>query len=158
MPDRRAATGYLLVGAYPPSAVVAHGRRGDRMPNKLKLQLPPKAASAREARRQVRAMVTSWSTECAAALQLLVDELVTNAVLHARSDTELVAIVNGTFARVEVRDRSTRLPTPLHYGPSSVTGRGLHLVEALAQRWGVDEVTGGKIVWFEFDCSGDDQA
>jgi anti-sigma regulatory factor (Ser/Thr protein kinase) len=128
------------------------------MPNKLNLQLPPKAASAREARKKVRAMVDSWPTECAAALQLLVDELVTNAVLHARSDTELVAIVEGSFARVEVRDQSTRLPTPLHYGASSVTGRGLHLVEALAQRWGVEEIAGGKIVWFELDCSGDVQA
>ena len=128
------------------------------MPNKLTLQLPPKAASAREARRKVRALVPTWPTECSAALQLLVDELVTNAVLHARSDAELVATIDGRRARVEVHDKSTRRPTALHYGPSSVTGRGLHLVEALAQRWGVDEVSGGKVVWFELDCSRDGAA
>jgi anti-sigma regulatory factor (Ser/Thr protein kinase) len=126
------------------------------MPNTLRLQLPPRPASAREARRKVRALVPTWPTECAAALQLLVDELVTNAVLHARSDSELVATVDGRSARVEVRDESMHVPTARHYGPSSTTGRGLHLVEALAQRWGVDPVSDGKIVWFELDCHGRD--
>jgi anti-sigma regulatory factor (Ser/Thr protein kinase) len=126
------------------------------MPNTLNLHLPPRPASARDARTKVRAMVTDWPAQCAAALQVLVDELVTNAILHARSDAELKATVNGRVARVQVRDSSVRLPTALHYGTSSVTGRGLHLVEALATRWGVDEVAGGKIVWFELDCDHDD--
>jgi anti-sigma regulatory factor (Ser/Thr protein kinase) len=128
------------------------------MANTLRLQLPPRPASAREARHKVRALVPTWPTECAAALQLLVDELVTNAVLHARSDSELVATVEGRSARVEVRDESTRVPTARHYGPSSTTGRGLHLVEALAQRWGVEPVAGGKVVWFELDCNSRDGA
>jgi anti-sigma regulatory factor (Ser/Thr protein kinase) len=126
------------------------------MPNTLTLHLPPRATSAREARTKVRAMVGEWPAPCAAALQVLVDELVTNAILHARSDAELIATIDGRAARVEVRDRSARLPTALHYGPSSVTGRGLHLVEALARRWGVDEEPGGKVVWFELDCDHDD--
>jgi len=101
-------------------------------------------------------MVSDWPPQCAAALQVLVDELVTNAILHARSVAELEAVVDGRIARVQVRDGSVRLPTALHYGPNSATGRGLHLVEALATRWGVDEVPGGKIVWFELDCDHDD--
>jgi anti-sigma regulatory factor (Ser/Thr protein kinase) len=125
------------------------------MPQTLRLHLPPRAASAREARTKVRAMVSAWPTPCSAALQVLVDEVVTNVILHARTDAELVATVDGHFARVQVRDGSTRLPTALHYGTSSLTGRGLHLVEALARRWGVTELDGGKVVWFEFDCDAD---
>jgi anti-sigma regulatory factor (Ser/Thr protein kinase) len=126
------------------------------MPKSLKLHLPPRAASAREARTKVRAMVTDWPPQCVAALQVLVDELVTNAILHARSDAELEAVIDGRVARVRVRDKSVRLPTALHYGTSSATGRGLHLVEALAKRWGVDEEPGGKVVWFELECDHDD--
>jgi hypothetical protein len=37
------------------------------------------------------------------------------------------------------------------YGPTSPTGRGLHIVEALADRWGVDKTAEGKTVWFEID-------
>jgi anti-sigma regulatory factor (Ser/Thr protein kinase) len=97
-------------------------------------------------------MVSSWPTQCVAALQVLVDELVTNVILHAHCDAELVATVDGGTARVEVRDSSTLQPTPRHYGRRSMTGRGLHLVDALAQRWGVDEVPDGKVVWFELIC------
>jgi anti-sigma regulatory factor (Ser/Thr protein kinase) len=103
----------------------------------------------------VRSLVTTWPTGCIAALQVLVDELVTNAVLHARTDAELVATVDGHVARVQVRDASTHLPAPRFYATNSATGRGLHLIEALARRWGVDEVPGGKIVWFELACNGD---
>jgi anti-sigma regulatory factor (Ser/Thr protein kinase) len=125
------------------------------MPNTLTLLLPPRAASTREARTRVRDLVTSWPAECVATLQVLVDELVTNAILHARSEAELSATIEGHRARIEVRDLSPRMPTALHYGRSSLTGRGLHLVAALADRWGVDGVPGGKIVWFEFACGGD---
>jgi two-component sensor histidine kinase len=88
---------------------------------------------------------------------VLVDELVTNAVLHARTDSELVATVDGHLARVQVRDESVRMPAPRFYATNSATGRGLHLIEALARRWGVDEVPGGKIVWFELACDHDER-
>jgi anti-sigma regulatory factor (Ser/Thr protein kinase) len=126
------------------------------MPDTLTLFLPPRAASTREARTRVRDLVSpSWPAECVATLQVLVAELVTNAVLHARSDAELSATIDGHRARIEVRDRSTRMPTALHYGSGSITGRGLHLVDALAERWGVDEASDGKVVWFEIECGGD---
>ena len=122
------------------------------MPKTLTLHLPPRPASAREARAQVRAMIDDWPAQSAAALQVLVDELVTNVILHAHCDAVLVATIDGARARVEVRDTSARVPVARHYGRSSMTGRGLHLVEALADRWGVDEVPGGKVVWFELVC------
>ncbi|HEX7096198.1 MAG TPA: ATP-binding protein [Acidimicrobiales bacterium] len=129
------------------------GHKDGSLPESVTLHLPPAAASAREARRRVRTMAAGWPSECCATLQVLVDELVTNAILHARTDTTLVARIDGTRARVEVHDQSTLTPQPRHYGGRSVTGRGLHLVEALAHRWGVDRVDGGKVVWFELECA-----
>jgi anti-sigma regulatory factor (Ser/Thr protein kinase) len=126
------------------------------MPNTLTLRLPPVPASARDARAQVRAMVDGWSPQCVAALQVLVDELVTNVILHARSDAVLLATFDSALVRVEVHDTSQRQPVARHYGRASMTGRGLHLVEALALRWGVREVPDGKIVWFEFACNRDE--
>jgi len=98
-------------------------------------------------------MAAGWPAECSATLQVLVDELVTNAILHARTDATLVARVDDGHARVEVRDHSTLRPQPRHYSGDSVTGRGLHLVEALSRRWGVEPTEDGKIVWFELDCN-----
>src|SRR5262245_55908670 len=126
------------------------------MPQTLTLHLPPEAASTREARTKVRDMAApAWPATCVATLQVLVDELVTNAILHARSAADLSATLDGHLARIEVRDRSPRLPTALHYGTNSLTGRGLHLLDALADRWGVDEEPGGKVVWFELACEGE---
>jgi len=116
------------------------------------LHLPPTASSVREARVRVRNMAAGWPAECSATLQVLVDELVTNAILHARTDATLVAHVDHDHARVEVHDGSTLAPQPRHYGGDSVTGRGLHLVEALSRRWGVEPTDDGKVVWFELDC------
>lgn len=122
------------------------------MSNLLTLHLSADITSPRDARRQVRNLTDNWPSECVAALQVLVDELVTNVVLHARTDSTLVARVDGWRARVEVSDESTALPQTRHFGVDALTGRGLHLVEALATRWGVQERPGGKMVWFEFEC------
>ncbi len=59
--------------------------------------------------------------------------------------------------RVEVTDSSDALPMQRDYAPSAPTGRGLMIVDALADRWGVDTDESGKTVWFELvaDPSGD---
>jgi anti-sigma regulatory factor (Ser/Thr protein kinase) len=81
---------------------------------------------------------------------LLVSELVTNAVLHARSDVVLTVDDQGTTVRVEVADASP-LPPRLHdFAVDSATGRGMKLLDRLARRWGaVPGKDGGKVVWFE---------
>ena len=122
------------------------------MSESLTLHLPADVTSPREARRRIRMLAADWPAECGAALQVLVDELVTNVVLHARTDSTLVAQVDGRRARVEVRDRSGAQPQTRHFALDSLTGRGLHLIEALSRRWGVTEHPDGKIVWFELDC------
>ena len=89
---------------------------------------------------------------CATA-SLLVSELVANAVLHGGSQAELDAQMPEGRLRVAVTDDNPNLPK---VGDSpdftAETGRGLILVSALADRWGVERApSGGKAVWFELD-------
>jgi anti-sigma regulatory factor (Ser/Thr protein kinase) len=83
--------------------------------------------------------------------ELLVSELVTNAVLHARSETEVTIEREGSTVRVSVHDTSSARPRLRELGPESVTGRGLLLVDRIAHRWGFDAEPDGKSVWFEID-------
>ncbi len=114
------------------------------------LRLPPAAESVPVARRFARDQLrgSSCDTEIAA---LLVSEVVTNAVLHGRSDVLLVVEDRGDLAYVSVSDRSPMPPRVHNFAVESATGRGLRLVDQLAQRWGVDAATSGqgKVVWFE---------
>jgi anti-sigma regulatory factor (Ser/Thr protein kinase) len=83
-------------------------------------------------------------------LELLTAEIVTNAILHARTPLKLEVIeVAGGGVRVSVTDGNANPPVKKDYGPSSPTGRGLHIVEAMADRWGFDRSDSGKTVWFE---------
>lgn len=84
---------------------------------------------------------------------LLVSELATNAVLHARTPFT-VTVEQLPVLRVEVHDDDPRLPHARDYGPEAASGRGLHLVEALSQSSGtVTHPSGGKSVWFELAWS-----
>ena len=51
--------------------------------------------------------------------------------------------------RVTVADESPVIPAMKRYAPDSVTGRGLTMIDSVAERWGIDENAGGKAVWFE---------
>lgn len=118
---------------------------------RVHLRLEPAAASARRARRFVSEILATWGEDgCADAASLLVSELVTNAVIHARSPVELV-VGRGSPStlRFEVYDSSARVPRVRGFDPESVSGRGLALVEAMSERWGVETGITGKHVWFE---------
>jgi anti-sigma regulatory factor (Ser/Thr protein kinase) len=82
---------------------------------------------------------------------LLVSELATNAVLHARTDyvVRLAVDADHERARVEVEDANERPPSIAHTPPEATSGRGLQLVQKLAESWGVEGRTAGKLVWFE---------
>ena len=82
---------------------------------------------------------------------LLTSEIVSNALLHARTQVDLLLIMASSGVRVEVHDGNARQPRPpATPAPlDATTGRGLMMVEALAGRWGVDGTGDGKTVWFE---------
>jgi anti-sigma regulatory factor (Ser/Thr protein kinase) len=83
---------------------------------------------------------------------LLVSELVTNAVLHARAPVDVVVRKGRNAVRVEVFDEGVGSPQLGFHEIDAVQGRGLGLVQAVAARWGVNEDRdGGKTVWFEIN-------
>jgi anti-sigma regulatory factor (Ser/Thr protein kinase) len=113
----------------------------------------PVAASA--ARAYVEATLEAWDlTALTENVALVVSELVTNAVCYAPDLFTLECFISagGRFV-LEVADPSTELPIPEEAGPFDVHGRGLVIVDALADEWGayLTDGRGGKIVWAAFD-------
>jgi anti-sigma regulatory factor (Ser/Thr protein kinase) len=114
------------------------------------LDLPPTTDSVPAARRFIRARLPEGVVDIDTAA-LLVSEVVTNAILHARTPVTLTVQELGTVVRISVRDGSPVAPRTHAFSSTSTTGRGLRLLEELAMRWGVQQEasTGGKTVWFE---------
>ena len=128
---------------------------GTRTPARVELPLPATAASVSEARRFLRTTLSDWDAEVLewSATQAL-SELVTNAVLHAGTAvTVVLELVGAGQLRLEVRDGSTRIPHQRRYGSQATTGRGIALVDGLADRWGVDPDGNGKTVWCELSAA-----
>jgi anti-sigma regulatory factor (Ser/Thr protein kinase) len=113
-------------------------------------RLEPVPASARAARRLVRQALTEVDDESALfAAELAVSELVTNAVLHAATPVDLTIEITVDAITVSVRDLSPRLPAQRQPGETSTTGRGLALVAAVSDDFGVEpHRPTGKTVWF----------
>ncbi|WP_432574173.1 ATP-binding protein [Kineococcus sp. SYSU DK005] len=113
--------------------------------------LAPEPTSSRTARH----LVADWCIaeglvgDVVDTLLLLTAEVVTNAVLHGRSDVRLCLGRHGSRVRVGVGDENTRLPVRRESDPDALDGRGMALVEALADSHGVDAQPFGKVVWFE---------
>lgn len=86
-------------------------------------------------------------------VRLLVSELVTNAILHAHSSVEVALFVGEHRLRVEVTDHCRNHPEPRRPTTTDSNGRGLLIVDALAEAWGVEGRDDGKTVWFELAAS-----
>jgi anti-sigma regulatory factor (Ser/Thr protein kinase) len=97
----------------------------------------------------VAATLAEWGVtgEPADDALLLLSELVTNAVRYARAPIEARVRLDGTHIVLDVADGATELPVMRPLQPGAATGRGLHLVEMLAEQWGVRPTGGGKAVW-----------
>ncbi|MEV1066798.1 SpoIIE family protein phosphatase [Streptomyces sp. NPDC050263] len=112
----------------------------------------PEALS--EARHMIRAAVRAWGVrDRSDEIELVADELITNALMHTEGAAivTLRALTGGERRlRVEVEDSSSALPRRREAGESGVLGRGLLLVDLLADAWGVEARGGGKCVWCEF--------
>jgi anti-sigma regulatory factor (Ser/Thr protein kinase) len=81
--------------------------------------------------------------------ELLVSEVVANAVLHGRSEVRLSVRADAHCVRVSVGDDNSRHPRVRERDPGALDGRGLAIVDCAATRWGVDDDDLGKVVWFE---------
>jgi DNA-binding NarL/FixJ family response regulator len=110
--------------------------------------------SPRLARHDVKtALAAATGGSALEIVELLTSELVTNAVRHAKSAARVAVEVVGAKVRVSVTDDGPGVPATARPSPDAESGRGLELVEGLADRWGVIELDVGKTVWFEADVS-----
>ncbi len=115
-------------------------------------QNDPEALSS--ARHMIRAAVRAWGAkERADEIELAADELTTNALMHTDGGAVVtIRVMAGSERRlrVDVEDRSSALPRRRDAGSEGVSGRGLMLVDRLADVWGVESRGSGKCVWCEF--------
>ncbi|WP_181860994.1 SpoIIE family protein phosphatase [Streptomyces diacarni] len=114
--------------------------------------LDPRAQTARQARRLARRALARWGLEeLSDAVELLVSEIVTNAVRYAERPITLRLLRTDTL-RCEVGDDVPQLPRLRQARATDEGGRGLYLVNRLARRWGATRLSTGKVVWFELPC------
>ncbi|WJD97114.1 ATP-binding protein [Streptomyces antimycoticus] len=118
----------------------------------------PTPISVPRARQHATRLVAEWGHPALADdAALIVSELATNAVRHARIPGRLFRVqltLTKSRLRIAVSDpRGERLPRPRHPSPRDRHGRGLLIVRALAARWGVRERTVGKEIWAELDLT-----
>ncbi len=143
----RPEPGISLLSALNPGNVVG-------VPSQLTLSPHPRSAARARAwiTSQLRAIDRDDLIESA---ELGVSELVTNAIIHARTPILVTLVVTSGHVRIEVQDGSATRPKPDRNPPGDVQrepssrGRGITIVESLASEWGIriDDVP-GKTVWF----------
>ena len=93
-----------------------------------------------------REALAPWPRDTVETVELIASELATNAVRHAHTSFAMTIEANGEI-RVEVSDSGGGRPTALSPEPRDLTGRGLRIVEALSDAWGVTLRPEGKTVW-----------
>jgi DNA-binding response OmpR family regulator len=130
-----------VLGTPPPAPLDAPG---------MVFTLAPELSSVRQARRLVQNVLRDWSREDVAdEVVLLTSELVTNAIVHARSEVLLTLVPVGPRVRVEVADSGIGNLLFREPDEESVNGRGLLLVEEISRMWGTSADEQRKTVWFE---------
>lgn len=131
----------------------------------VQLEVGPDPAEVGRARRWARSRLAGSGMEddepLAETLILLISELVTNAVVHTGCPAVLRMLFGSAHpagsagtVRVEVADTSCRPPQPRHARGEDTGGRGLELVDGLADRWGWQPEGAGKRIWCEVDRGG----
>jgi len=111
--------------------------------------LAPKLTSVRHARSVIAEPMRRWNLEeLLPTTELLVSELVTNAVRYSRGEVTL-RLVNEKALVCEVLDTSAALPRLRQAGSEDENGRGLQVVRRLSKRWGARRTPTGKVVWCE---------
>jgi anti-sigma regulatory factor (Ser/Thr protein kinase) len=109
---------------------------------------PASPGAVAEARAYVDDQLRGCSAGTADAARLLVSELATNAVIHAHTPFTVSVQRDGARTRVEVCDAGIGEPCLRPVDPLAANGRGLQMLGALAESWGVEQNLVGKRVWF----------
>jgi len=126
-----------------------------RKPWELSFLAEPEEVSV--LRRALRVQLESWGLhEVTDAVQLCASELVANVIHHVGAGTPAAVRVamEGTRLRLEVRDPDIRaLPTLVDASADCESGRGMTLISATAERWGVQLLDGWKVTWCELSTS-----
>jgi len=119
--------------------------------HRISIQLEPKDSSVREARSLIRDPLKRWGLEdLIDSSELLVSELVTNAIRYAKGGEIMLRLILEPDTLVcEVHDSSPALPRVLQVDKDAENGRGLHVVSQMASRWGARRTASGKVVWCE---------
>lgn len=125
---------------------------------RLSLELEPKVGAARRSRELVTEACGRWERPgLAGAACIVVTELVNNVVAHVRTPMTVLLALQGDTMTVAVRDHSATLPRLA--GPVSPTaygGRGLLLIDSVAERWGSLRLRDGKVVWAVLEASAEE--
>jgi serine phosphatase RsbU (regulator of sigma subunit)/anti-sigma regulatory factor (Ser/Thr protein kinase) len=112
--------------------------------------LEPEHSAVRHARSLIRDPLKRWGLEdLIDSTELLVSELVTNAIKYANGEVLLRLVLEPESLVCEVHDSSPALPRVLQVDKDAENGRGLHVVSQMASRWGMRRTAGGKVVWCE---------
>jgi anti-sigma regulatory factor (Ser/Thr protein kinase) len=120
----------------------------------VETQLPSSVTSPQLARAFLRAALETWKLDgFGAVTELLATELVANVVTHVGTPMTLRVCRGPSRMRVEIDDPSPEMPVVRHPDTADEHGRGVLLVDRLANAWGVDARADGKTVWFELDVS-----
>lgn len=127
------------------------------VPHRATLPLEDDPRAARRARRFLRGLLESWDVDgdVLDTAELCLSELVTNAIVHAGTDSLLTVSLERGVLHVEVRDRGAPADVDLveDDDPLRVFGRGLQLVDALADQWGAEHDDGGTRSWFDLEVA-----
>lgn len=145
-----ASSSHSALGAAARIDVAAYGES---------FELPARAASAAEARAHVRRLLGRWRLcdDVCGAAQVVISELVTNAVLHAGGGRIVCRLApRASGVRLEVRDQGGSYGVPIRTvaGPEDECGRGLGLVAALSDAWGTEPSGAGFAVWATIGAPG----
>lgn len=119
-------------------------------PHRRELALPADPTAPRRARALLQDAAAEWGIDddLHQDAAMVATELVANAVDHARTTSTFTVGLDGTGLHVAVRDgRADRTPRPRPVDPTAPRGRGLQMVDALTESWGVTVHADGKTVW-----------
>lgn len=116
----------------------------------MRTSLASDPTNVRAARRFVeRALLETDFVDLSDLVMLLTSELVTNAFLHAATSVDLLVELGTDCVRIEVSDTGGGEPSVRPLDTSTTGGRGMALLDTLANDWGVITRTDGKVVWFK---------